>query len=155
MAKNTTHRRRKSRQFPILIIEDNADQWLIIRSALLQCFPEVEPIWVNNAPHAMNYLETNAADPEKLPRIVLSDLYLPRREDGLALLDFIRNHTFYRKPPVVMLSSSEDVVDINHVYAFSVASYIIKPKTYHEWLTTFYGFRRYWMEIVTLPSLVH
>ena len=146
-----TVRRRRVRKIPILIIEDNADQWLIIRSVLAQSFPEVEPIWVNNVVQATRYLEVNAADAAKLPRLVLLDLYLPRREDGLSLLEFINGCLFYRKPPVVILSSSKDDDDITAVYAHNVASYIVKPGSYHEWLNCFYTFRRYWWEIVTLP----
>ncbi|MFD2937172.1 response regulator [Spirosoma flavum] len=151
MAKIPTYRRRKVRQVPILIVEDNADQWLIIRSALSQCFPEVEPIWLNNADQTIKYLETHAADPDKLPRLILSDLYLPRREDGLSVLEFVKNHEFYRKPPIIILSSSQDDEDIAKVYSFSVASYIVKPDSYREWLNCFYAFQRYWWGIVKLP----
>jgi CheY-like chemotaxis protein len=153
MAKLPTPRRRKVKQVPVLVIEDNADQWLIIRSALAQCFPEVEPIWLNNTLQTIKYLESTANDMNKVPRLVLADLYLPRREDGLTLLDFIRNHTFCRKPPIVILSSSKDKDDIALGYSFSCSSYIIKPDSYHEWLNCFYTFRRYWWEIVTLPLL--
>lgn len=151
MAKLTTPRRRKQQQIPLLIIEDNADQWLIIRAALTQCFPEVSPVWMNNTAQAIGYLQTHAQDDAKLPRLILSDLYLPRREDGWALLEFIQTHPFCRKPPVVMLSSSKDEADIEKAYSYSVASYIVKPETYHQWLNCFYTFRRYWWEIVTLP----
>ncbi|GAB4024870.1 response regulator [Spirosoma koreense] len=151
MAKQATSRRRKVRQFPILIVEDSADQWLIIRSVLTQCFPEVEPIWMNNAAQAIVYLERHAEDTDHLPRMVLSDLYLPSREDGLSILEFVKNHTFYRKPPIIMLSSSQAPEDIAEVYSFSGTSYIVKPKSYHEWLNSFYAFRRYWWDLATLP----
>ena len=143
-------RRRKGRQVPILVIEDNADQWLIIRSAINQCFSEVEPIWINNVPQAITYLETHANDGAKIPRLVLCDLYVPRREDGFALLEFAKNYSFQRKPPIVVLSSSKDEADITKSYTLNAASYIVKPGSYHEWLNCFYAFRRYWWEIVTL-----
>lgn len=144
-------RRRKAPLIPILVVEDNADQWLIIRSVLAQCFPEVQPVWVNNLTLAIKHLETNAADATQVPRLILMDLYVPRREDGLVLLEYIKTREFYRKPPVVLLSCSRDEADIAAVYAHSVASYIVKPGSYHEWLNCFYTFRRYWWEIVTLP----
>lgn len=152
MAKRPIVRRRRTRQVPVLIVEDNADQWLIIRSVLAQCFPEVEPMWVNNAAQAIRYLETQSAGTDKLPYLIIADLYLPRREEGWQLLEFHKNHTFFRKPPIIVLSSSHDQEDIVKVYSYSVASYIVKPKTYHEWLTSFYAFRRYWWELVALPA---
>ena len=152
MAKLPVTRRRKVRQVPILVIEDNADQWLIIRSALTQCFPEVGPVWVNNAAQAISYLEEQSNGTDKSPWLIIADLYLPRREDGWQLLEFHKNHTFHRKPPIVIFSSSHDQEDIVKVYSYSVASYIKKPVSYHEWLDSFYAFRRYWWELVTLPA---
>ena len=152
MAKLPAPRRRKLRQIPVLVIEDNADQWLIIRAVLTQCFPEVDPIWINNSTQAITFLETHSQDSEKCPRLILTDLYLPRREDGWALLEFMRTHPFVRKPPVIMLSSSKDEEDIGKSYALNVASYIIKPDTYHQWLNCFYTFRRYWWEVVTIAQ---
>lgn len=134
-----------------MIIEDNADQWLIIRAALTHCFPEAELIWVNNVFQARLYLQNSASDKMKLPRLILSDLYLPCREDGLALLEFIRTYTFHRKPPVVMISASQEEDDIATVYSLGGASYIVKPMSYHEWVTSFYAFRRYWWDLVRFP----
>ena len=151
MAKLPAPRRRKLQQIPILIVEDNADQWLIIRAVLTQCFPEVEPIWMNNTAQAITYLETNSQNADKVPRLILSDLYLPRREDGWSLLEFMQTQSFCRKPLVIILSSSKDEYDIEKSYSLNVASYIIKPETYHQWLNCFYTFRRYWWEVVTLP----
>lgn len=151
MAKLSTPRRRKLRQIPIIIVEDNADQWLIIRAALTQSFPEVEPIWLNTTSQAISYMETHSQDADKFPKLILTDLFLPRREDGLALLEFIETYKLSRKPPVIVLSSSQDHDDIEKCYSFGIASYIVKPETFHQWLTCFYTFRRYWWELVTLP----
>lgn len=143
-------RRRKPDRVPVLIIEDNADQWLIIRAALAQCFPEIEPIWANNTPQALRHLEGCAAGKTKLPRLILLDLYIPTRETAWAFLDALKAHSLYRQVPVVVLSHSQQDQDIATSYAHSVASYIVKPVTYHQWLTCFYTFRRYWWESVTL-----
>jgi CheY-like chemotaxis protein len=142
----------KASRVPILVIEDNADHWLIIRSALAQCFPEVEPLWMNHPSQARSYLARQAEEATRLPRLILLDLYLPTREEGLALLEFIKTHPLYRKLPVVVLSASQAREDITAVYALSVASYMTKPGSYHEWLTCFYTFRRYWWETVSLAG---
>lgn len=152
MAKLSTIRRRKPVKTPILVIEDNPDHWLIIRSALAQCFPEVDPIWMNHAAQVQTYLETCILTDAGLPKLMLLDLYLPRKEDGFSLLEFIKTHPVYRQVPIVMLSSSSDNRDIEKLYTYSVASYIVKPLTYHQWLKCFTTFRRYWLDIVTLPT---
>ena len=149
--KRRAPRRRKIGQFPILIVEDNADQWLIIRSALSQRFPEVKPVWVNNKAQAIRYLENHAQNTDECPRLILVDLYLPRSEDGFELLEFTRQHHFNKKPPIIVLSESTADTDISKVYDLGVFSYIVKPTNYTEWLNCFNSIRRYWWELVTLP----
>ncbi|AUD02613.1 response regulator [Spirosoma pollinicola] len=151
MAKLPSIRKRKSPKIPILVVEDNADNWLIIRSALSQCFPEVEPIWMNNTMQVISYLESCTSSEKPLPRLIISDLYLPRNEDGFMLLESIKSHPIYRQLPIVILSHSEDSQDVARSYTYSIASYIVKPISYHQWLNCFYTFRRYWLEAVTLP----
>lgn len=151
MGKLFTPKRRKINQVPILIVENNADHWLIMRSALAQCFPEVKPVWANNAAQISTYLENASLDKRKLPRLVLLELYLPCREEGMALLKFIKTHLVYRYIPVIVLSHSREQIDVTDSYTFGSASYIVKPITYHQWLHCFYVFRRYWWESVTSP----
>ncbi len=143
-------KRRKVNRLPILVIEENADQWLLIRSALSQCFPEVEPVWLNNAGQALTYLKNCLLDETKLPKLILLGLYEPSREEGWALLKSIKAHESYQKLPLVILSDSEDRQDVTRAYALGVASYIVKPVTYTKWLACFHSFRRYWWETVTL-----
>jgi CheY-like chemotaxis protein len=116
----------------ILVIEDNPDQWFIIRWALLQRFPEVEAVWMPDATQAI--------------------LYLPHRTTGWNLLQIIKTHHLYREIPVVVLSYSSNPADIKDSYLFRSNSYIVKPGTYKEWLNCFDGFRHYWWSAVTLPE---
>ncbi|SFE28877.1 CheY chemotaxis protein or a CheY-like REC (receiver) domain [Spirosoma endophyticum] len=150
MGKVTSQKGRMKKRVPILLIEDNADQWLIIRSALSQCIPELEPVWINNAAQSLTYLENCSLEKNNIPRLILMELYLPHREEGLALLASIKSHPFYRQVPVIVLSHSEAYKDIVETYQYSIASYISKPSTYHQWLVGFYTFRRYWWDWVSL-----
>ncbi|MCK8493149.1 MULTISPECIES: response regulator [Spirosoma] len=150
MGKIATPIRRKSVQLPILVVEDNIDQWTIIKSALAQCFPEVEPIWLSDADQTLEYLSNTS--PNKLPLLILLELCLPDQESGLALLEAIKADAIYRQVPVVILSRSQDQDVVSRSYGLGITSYIVKPTVYQEWLTRFYSFRRYWWESVTLPQ---
>ncbi len=153
MATTITPKRRKTNRTPILVVENNADQWLIIRSALAQGFPEVEPIWMNHASQTLTYLDRYASDDSKLPRMILLEPYLPSQEDGWALLKSIKAHPQYQHIPVIILSHSQEQVDIVKSYSYSVAAYITKPTVNHKWLSCFYTLRRYWWELAILPIL--
>ena len=146
----TTPGRRKINRLPILVIEQDADQWLLIRSALSKCFPEVEPVWVNNAGQSLTYLKNCSSAESSLPKLILLGLYEPYREEVWALLKSIKAHDSYQRLPVVILSASEDHQDVMKAYALGVASYITKPTTSTGWLACFHTFRRYWWKTVTL-----
>ncbi|GAB4043401.1 response regulator [Spirosoma jeollabukense] len=152
MPLETTTQRKKVNKLPILVVEDNADHWLLIRSVLKECFPEITPLWVADPRQALGYLEACSSETHQLPTLILLDLYLPRREDGWALLKAIKSNPAYQPIPVCVLSQSEDQVDLETCYQLGAASFIHKPITVHQWKATFYTFRAYWWQLVTLPQ---
>jgi CheY-like chemotaxis protein len=152
MINSPLHARRKSPKATILVVEDNTDQWFLIRWALEQRFPEVEAIWVSDATQAVSYLEACLQQSSELPKLVFLDLYLPQRQHGWNLLQIIKTHHIYREIPVVVLSQSADSEDISESYALRSNSYIIKPTGYDKWLECMASFRHYWWDAVTLPK---
>jgi response regulator of citrate/malate metabolism len=138
----------------VVVVEDNPDQWFIIRWALLHRFPEVEPIWFSNTSEVITYLEDSLHTDTPLPVLVLLDLYLPDRITGWNLLTILKTHHTYREIPVVMLSSSENAEDIKESYMFRSSSYIVKPLGYDQWLSCITSFRQYWWDAVSLPDTV-
>lgn len=140
------------RKGKILVIEDNADQSVIIDSAIKQCIPEMQTIIVNTAHQALNYLDDVVAARDILPKLILLDLYLPTREDGWHVLRKIkRSHTPITMLPVIVLSASENAEDIRDTYIHGGSAYIVKPSDYPSWLDYFTSIRKHWMETVILP----
>lgn len=154
MTKSISSSHRKVAKAAILVVEDNADQWFLIRWALQQRFPEVEAIWMSDATQAVIYLETCLQNSQELPRLVLLDLYLPNRHQGWSLLEILKTHHIYREMPVIILSHSSDADDISESYALRGNSYIVKPSGYEKWLECISCFRKYWWDAVTLPKYV-
>ncbi|GAB4044854.1 response regulator [Spirosoma jeollabukense] len=151
MSQVTNAQRKKVDKMPVLVVEDNADHWLLIRSVLKECFPEITPIWVADPRQALVYLEACSSETHQLPKLILQDLYLPRREDGWALLKAIKENPAYQAIPVCLLSQSKDQADIETCYQLGGSSFIRKPITFHQWKATFYTFRAYWWQLVSLP----
>ena len=144
--------RRPKTRLPILVIENNADHWLVIWSTLSQCFPEVEPVWINNSTQVARYMEETSLNVDKLPLLILMEIHLPDLEAGWTLLASLKAHSLYQRIPVTILSHSQEPADITQSYALGAASYLIKPSTTHQWFTHFYAFRRYWWEVISLPK---
>ncbi|WP_461072976.1 response regulator [Spirosoma horti] len=150
MATQTRHR--KLPRTPILIIENNPDQWLIIRSVLAQCFPHVAPIWKQHAPDVLAYLDSTGNKRLSRPQLIIVEPNLPAQEDGWALIKQIKAQPAYQDIPVIILSHSEKAQDIAYAYGFGIAAYITRPTTVQQWLACFTALRRHWGEVVHLPN---
>lgn len=144
--------RRNFRDAKILLVEDNPDHGALIQTVLHECMPEVELILAATVDEAWNQLNKSRQSQEGLPRLILLDLYVPRREDGWQLLQLIKESTSpYRLIPVTILSHSGDREDVETSYELGGTSYIIKPSDYPRWLAYFQTLRQYWWNTVTLP----
>lgn len=138
----------------VLVIEDSADHWTLIKRAMAQILPEVTPVPVNTPDQALALLSEWCIQEWEMPKLILQDLYLPDRADGWYLLERIKAMAApCNQIPVVILSSSNYRADIEEAYQRGSASYLIKPTDFAEWLTYFRELRTYWWETVTLPPM--
>ncbi|GAB4029396.1 response regulator [Spirosoma jeollabukense] len=117
----------------ILVIEDSADEWFILRWVLLEQFPEATLIWLSDANEILPKLNTGIQTEAELPQMILLDLYLPGLKTGLAVLQALKSHPLYQRIPVVVTSRSTDPDDIKEVYTYSANAYIVKPARPVEW----------------------
>lgn len=116
---------------PILIIEDNDDDYEATVRALKQDTRLVNPIYrCDGGEDAMDFLyrqgiyQDNGKAPT--PGLILLDLNVPGRE-GHSVLENIKNDETLRKIPVVVLTTSADERDIESCYLQGANSYIKKP----------------------------
>lgn len=138
----------------LLIVEDNPDHWAIISTALHHVMPSVKAVWVTGEQAALLHLNECLSNPRNLPRLILLDLYLPHREEGLSLLQQLKAPlSMFRSIPVVILSSSEAKQDIRETYYWAGTSYLVKPTDGPQWLTYFDVLKQYWETTVTLPPI--
>ena len=141
------------RNAKLLIVEDNADHSIIIQDALQRSIPEVKTTLAANEEEALSYLNRCRTEERETPKLVLLDLYLPDRQSGWRVLEYIRGlPTAMGKIPVVLFSHSNDRDDISESYQRGCSSYIAKPSLSTEWQAYFQVMRTYWWETVTLPK---
>jgi CheY-like chemotaxis protein len=136
----------------VLFIEDNDDQWLLIKHTMKACLPEIAPVRVATASQALELLEEWRHQEWELPQLILLDLYLPDSEDGWQVLKRIKAMPAPIKLiPIVILSCSDSANDITRSYQLGASSYLVKPVSPGQWLVRFRELRTYWLETVTLP----
>lgn len=142
---------RNHKEGTLLVIEDNSDHWLMMKLALQESIPEIQTSWASGAGSALDYLVSVKTAGEAYPKLILLDLYLPERQAGLDFLRQLKANNLMRQIPVVILTSSDQLSDVEEAYNLGCASYVTKPVDQAQWADLFRSMRLYWWDTVTLP----
>lgn len=143
-------------QAKILVIDDNDDQWLLMREAMEQCLREVHLGRVASPHQAWELMVTWDSQQWNAPKLILLDLYLPQSQQGWQVLKRLKAlGSPFNQIPVIVFSSSDSQVDITTSYQLGAASYLIKPLEQSGWALFFQEVRAYWWETTTLPNLMY
>jgi CheY-like chemotaxis protein len=84
------------------------------------------------------------------PDLVLLDLNMPRK-DGREVLHEIKSDPSLHLIPVVVLTTSDSYLDIQHSYEEHANSYITKPVDLEQFRLAVLSVTNYWFCIVKLP----
>lgn len=116
----------------VVLIEDNPADVLLVREAIRERGLAVELIAYPDVPEAIAGLG-NPGNP--LPDAILMDLNLPKGE-GMSVIKTLRASDRLREVPLAILTSSQSPRDLEQAQRLAVNSYIHKPSTLNEFLTT-------------------
>lgn len=136
--------------FPILLVDDDPLIGDILERAAETSFREASFIHVNSFERAKAYIDGLQ---EKAPKLVLLDIDLKDKVDGLDFLALLRVHPKGRLVPVVVLSGNTTRQLIERAYSFGAASFTIKPFSYADWKAYLVSLRNYWFQTVTLLDI--
>jgi CheY-like chemotaxis protein len=130
----------------LMVVEDQVDVWRILKGALKQALPDVPTRHAVNGPTALSHLQACLIEHKSLPRMILMDLYMPKVEDGLALLNTLKDPVFkLSHVPVIVMSSSTNPLDQQQVTRQQV-SFLTKPLFHSEWNTFLASVHQHWYE---------
>ena len=145
------HREKSS----VIVIEDNEDHLFFIRSALQDSMPGVEVIEFTNAAAVNDRLGPSWDGIQPVPHLILMDLYLPGRQDGLDLLVNIHQLLVSkncRSIPVIVFSYSDKPEDIHASYQRNANAFMTKGKNASLWKNDFKNLRNFWWKTVSTPN---
>ena len=119
----------------VLLVDDSADDATLVR-IVFERAGFVQPLqFAHDGEGVIAYLRGDGgfADRQKfpLPTAVLLDLNLPR-QNGFAVLAWIRQQPEHRRRCVYILSASNRAEDIQRAYELGANSYLVKPSTLDE-----------------------
>jgi CheY-like chemotaxis protein len=86
------------------------------------------------------------------PDVLLLDLQLPKKS-GLEVLDEVRSHYDLQSIPVVVMTSSESLGDMQECERLGVESYITKPVDLQKFLAVIRELKDCWRDDLLLPAL--
>lgn len=75
--------------------------------------------------------------------LILLDISMPK-VSGLELLSYLKTHPFYQNVPAIMLTSSNDLLNMEKSLEFHADSYLVKPDSYQELLSLARSIRDFW-----------
>ena len=135
-------------KYPVLLVEDDSDDELLILRSLKTANLENEIVVARDGAEALDYLFASGAyadrDAEQLPVVVLLDLKLPKI-DGLEVLRRIRADERTKLLPVIVLTSSDEDQDVIDSYRLGANSYVQKPVQFGEFSSAVQKLGLYWL----------
>lgn len=117
-----------SRLKRILVIEDNFDHWDLMQIAL-RTQEKAELIHADSAEKAMDFLVSEYSATRLPVELIILDLYLPDRQQGLDLIEDIRSFFINRglaPIPIIIFSGSDHKEDITASYQRQANAYLVK-----------------------------
>jgi CheY-like chemotaxis protein len=138
----------------ILLIDDNPDHAKILVWALEQSEVKTRVTIIDNGEQAIEAFESTENSKsalKRIPDLVFLDINLPNL-NGLDLLLHIRKNPKLQHLPVIILSSSDRIEDVNAAYMNGANTYISKAQVFNEIAHAINNICIYWANIAQLPS---
>ncbi len=140
----------------ILLVEDNPRDVLLIQRAFRKANVTVPLQVVEDGEVAVRYLsgEEPYSDRDRypLPVLILLDLKLPRKS-GAEVLAWLRQQPALKRLPVVVLTSSKEYADINHIYDLGGNAYMVKPVAFDNLVEIVKALNLHWIILNEKPQV--
>ena len=142
-------------QAVILLAEDSEDDVLLIRRAFRQA-NIINPLQVvRDGEEAIAYLRGDGRYANRaeypLPELLLLDLKMPGL-DGFDVLQWIREQAGLGAMRIVVLSSSEQIRDVNKAYRLGANSFLVKPVDFKDLVELTQAIHGYWLWFSKAPQ---
>ena len=139
----------------VIFADDDENDYVLLTCAARKAQLPAPVSWVKDGVELLEYLRHQGrySDAATYPRpaLVLLDLNMPCKNGREALQD-IRSDPGLRSLPVVVLTTSKAVADIQLAYQAGANSFITKPAEFQDLVETMEVLKRYWFELVRLPE---
>jgi len=140
----------------VLLAEDSEDDIFVMKLACERAGIHHLLQVVTDGAMAIDYLSGNGTFTDRavhpLPTVLFLDLKMPKC-DGFEVLKWVRAQPHFLDLPVVMLTNSPLMEDINRAYQLGATSYLQKNSDHAEFGQAVRIILKYWLELNMAPSL--
>lgn len=135
----------------ILLVEDDPGDIDLIEEALEDAKLQINLNSVRDGVEALAYLRREGKYIQAIsPDLILLDLNLPRR-DGREVLQDIKGDNYFKRIPVVVLTTSDAEDDILKSYNLGANCYVSKPLGMQDFIKIVESIENFWFTVVKLP----
>jgi CheY-like chemotaxis protein len=113
---------------PILIADDDSDDRELIAAAFSEVLPVEKLEIVPDGTKVLHYLD-HLADDNELPGLIMLDLNMPLL-DGFSTLKKLKTNDRYKHIPVVILTTSKNMEEMNKCLQLGASDYLTKPNNF-------------------------
>jgi CheY-like chemotaxis protein len=140
----------------ILIAEDNENDVLMLERAFRQAAIDLPLHVVADGEQAIAYLRGDGKFANRaeypLPDLLLLDLKMPRK-NGFEVLQWLRDQPTLASLRTVVLTTSNDIWDINRAYGLGANSFLVKPLDFTDFKDTIQAIYNYWLNLDRSPDV--
>jgi CheY-like chemotaxis protein len=126
----------------IVLVDDNTDHLELMGLALRASDNPCPVVTFSSGEDCVAAIERGSVK----PRLVLLDFNMPGL-DGPAAVQRLRGLDAMRTVPIVMMSTSDQALDVQRARAAGADSFVIKPRNDQTWLGLMSTLMHYWTEI--------
>ena len=141
-------------QAVILLVEDRQDDVLLIERAFNNAGIRNPFFVVRDGEEGMAYLHGTGKysnrDEFPLPDIMLLDLKMPRM-DGFEVLHEVRKDKNFAALRIIVLTSSEEIYDVNRAYDLGANSFLVKPLEFENFTAMMRTLSAFWLRQSRAP----
>lgn len=143
---------KQGRQALVLLVEDNEDHAFLTHAAFEGMACNVTLQHVDNGEKCLAFLRRQAPY-ENAPRpdLILLDIHMPRM-NGFEVMQAMAHDAVLRAIPVVVLTTSGELADINRMYQLGCKSYLTKSGHSGSFSAALEQLVRYWFGLVVLAD---
>jgi CheY-like chemotaxis protein len=114
----------------VLYADDDLDDKEWVRDACKDMNASLDMRFVSSGKDVLTYL--SGAAPEEYPSLIVLDLNMPEL-DGRQTLKKLKADPVYQQIPVIIVSTSSNVVDKEVCRRLGASLYLTKPDSHKEW----------------------